>query len=907
MTILHQSDRLIYCAMRLCAVFITWLSCMACADEATKWSTVVQYAIKEELPKNTIIGNLLTDTMLRHDHNADDIRLLRFRVLPPEVAAAAAADSDGARLLGVDGQTGDIAVLERIDRDALCPHLDACALQLDVVVYPAQFFHVISVHVSVDDVNDNAPRFAADVITLNVPESSARGRRFALPPAADDDSPLLGVRRYALRPAGTAPFTLGRTPRGRDLYLVVSGALDHEATVSYRLTLVALDGGDPPRTGSVTLFVRVVDVNDNAPQFDRAVYTADASEYTEAPSALLTVVATDVDSGEFGKVRYGWSDVTARQFGRLFDIDASSGRVTLIGALDHERRAMYELTAVARDTDLFSEAVVVVRVGDENDNAPRVVMDTLTSEPESRLAVPVSPGTFVVHVIARDRDSGANGDVTCRLSPDAAEFTLVSIQANQLKLLTAENRTWKAGQRYTVCVTCTDRGQSPLTTVKCLNVTTHDANEHAPRFGKKTYYSSITENNRQGAFIIRMTANDSDTGDNGMVRYRITNVPPGVVSIERTSGIVRASMAFDYETVQQWRLHVVATDMSTKPKSSTATVTLYILDRNDEYPIFQLTPYFFTIVENSPINSSIGEVIATDGDNAPYNIVRYLIASDPHSALFAIDHKTGFITTRAKMDREQRQRHLVTIVATNPGSAFNASTTVHIDVLDANDNTPTIEYPSDVNNTVRVRTALPANRTIATIRARDADAGRNARLRFVFNGGNDDGFFRMNAASGAILTGRDLPTAETRFALGILVRDDGAVPLEAASVLHVYVIDLKVEASRRSHQAALVAGTVCALLLAVVFVVVFRCVVVGGRRGRLTPCCHVFCGACDARHDAAATTDGRRYEKPRDERDVDTSVSRDLSREERDAPAPREQRIARHRPNKVTYNYCITS
>jgi len=163
-----------------------------------------------------------------------------------------------------------------LDRDALCPRQDTCQLDFDVVIGPADLFNIISIHLTVHDVNDHYPQFPdTEPLTLRIAESTAPGTQFQLPAAVDVDSPSLGVTRYELFPASVRSVFAVRWQGLSDVRLVVAGTrLDRETRDRYDVILAAFDGGDPPLNGSTSLKIVIDDVNDNAPVFEQAVYTA---------------------------------------------------------------------------------------------------------------------------------------------------------------------------------------------------------------------------------------------------------------------------------------------------------------------------------------------------------------------------------------------------------------------------------------------------------------------------------------------------------------------------------------------------------------------------------------------------------------------------------------------------------
>ena len=172
-----------------------------------------------------------------------------------------------------------------VDRDVLCARQDICRLEFDVVVGPADLFNIISINLTIHDINDHQPTFPADTpqpLRLTIAESAAAGTHLQLPVAAVDlDSPSLGVARYELFPVDVrSVFSVKWRPGTSDVRLVVrAGAgLDRESRDHYDVTLAAFDGGSPPLNGSMSLHVDIGDINDNAPVFERAEYTTQVHE-----------------------------------------------------------------------------------------------------------------------------------------------------------------------------------------------------------------------------------------------------------------------------------------------------------------------------------------------------------------------------------------------------------------------------------------------------------------------------------------------------------------------------------------------------------------------------------------------------------------------------------------------------
>jgi len=177
------------------------------------------------------------------------------------------------------------------------------------------------------------------------------------------------------------------------LDLIVNGFLDREAVPTYSLLIEAVDGGNPPQKGTLTVNVTILDLNDNPPTFEQQRYYATLAENATVGTSVLSVAAADPDSGPNGEVRYA---INRRQSDsqELFAIDELSGLLMVNKRLDFESKDSHELVVVAKDRgDVPQEttAFITVRITDVNDNQPRVGITFRTpgGAPELREDAPV--------------------------------------------------------------------------------------------------------------------------------------------------------------------------------------------------------------------------------------------------------------------------------------------------------------------------------------------------------------------------------------------------------------------------------------------------------------------------------------------------------------------------------------
>ena len=779
------------------APFVALLA-LACARPARSAAAdAFVYRLAEELPLGTFVANLSADAHLAGLYPDAP---LRYSLL------ASPGTAVGRRLVAVGTMSGVLVLAARVDRDVLCPPADEpCALTLDVVVTPARYFRMLSVTLVIDDVNDNAPTFRDAEVTLSIAESAAVGSRFSLPTAADADGARFGLQRYVLTPQGDAPFALEMASALEDgsatLSLVLTSPLDREQRDAYHLKISAVDGGSPPRSAQLALTVTVTDVNDNRPVFARAEYEGALAEDAPAGQLVLTLSATDADSGARGRVLYGFTARTALRHATLFAVDAVSGELRLRAAtLDYERETRYTLGVTARDGSARppTTARVTVRVRDVNDNAPVVEVAALSGDaPAVSEAAPV--GTFVAFLSAYDRDAGQNGVVSCRLTHDA--FRLQPIRDGQWKVVTTVALDRERVAAYHLTVTCRDDGRPRLSAEARLRVRVDDVNDNRPVFGRKSYAVQVRENNRPGLVLVNVSATDADAGDAGDIEYRALGDDAGATNwlrVDAASGAVSAWRSLDRETLAVLRLRVEARDRG-RPRAlaSVVRVTVIVVDENDEPPVFSDDDdddgYTFAVAEDAPVNAVVGDVTATDADSeTDHRAMRYSLRAPP-PATFVIDEHSGTIRTRARLDREARDLYALAVVATNTGAPhLSCVVTVTVRVTDVNDNTPVIYHPATHhadNSTVRLSNRLAIGQRVSRVIAVDADVGENGRLLYTFPKREEIArFFAINATSGVVtVVGDLLGIVYRQFRIELTVSDHGTPPRVATGVLAIVV------------------------------------------------------------------------------------------------------------------------
>uniref|UniRef100_A0A3B3UYG0 Cadherin domain-containing protein n=1 Tax=Poecilia latipinna TaxID=48699 RepID=A0A3B3UYG0_9TELE len=237
-------------------------------------SAVTHYTLPEEMKEGTVVANLATDLGL-------DVTTLTKRKMRLDIIA-------NKKYLDVNKETGELYIVEKIDREHICntKSSSSCYLRLEITLEnPLRIFNI---ELEVLDMNDNAPHFRRDAIHLDISEATPKGERFSLSNAVDPDVGTNSVKTYYL--SESEYFNI-EIQTGRDgskfADLILIKTLDREKKENHNLILTAVDGGTPARSGTVNIFVHVLDTNDNAPTFDKAAYNVKIMENSPIGSLEL--------------------------------------------------------------------------------------------------------------------------------------------------------------------------------------------------------------------------------------------------------------------------------------------------------------------------------------------------------------------------------------------------------------------------------------------------------------------------------------------------------------------------------------------------------------------------------------------------------------------------------------------
>ncbi|XP_048088042.1 protocadherin alpha-2-like isoform X4 [Alosa alosa] len=649
-------------------------------------SAQITYSVSEEVNKGTVVGNIAKDVNL----NVHEMGSRMFQI----------AAVSGRKYFDVNLKTGALFVNERLDREELCLSSARCSIALEAIVNNP--LHLYRVEVNILDVNDNSPDFRLKSKEFNITEMAFVGDKFQLPRASDPDVGVNSVKSYKLSP--NEHFSLdvhGGGEQSVSAELVLQKALDREKQSKIVLILTALDGGKPPRSGTLAIVVNIQDANDNTPSFSKSLYKVRVSENAQQGTFIIKLNATDTDEGTNAEIVYSLinQDSDDKSNG-VFSIDQNTGEIRVQRRLDYEETNAFEIHVQAKDKGASPRSThckVLVEIVDVNDNPPDVSLTSLVNT----IREDASKGTTVALITISDKDSGKNGNVHAELS-GMTPFKLLTNYKNYYSIVVDDVLDRERIAVYNVTIIASDEGTPPLSSTSAFTVHVSDVNDNAPRFPEPVVNVYVKENSPKDQMIYTVFAIDPDSDENSRLTYSLlefspSNIPVSTfVNVNPDSGDIYTMQSFNYEEMKTFQFRVKATDSGSPPMNSNVTVNVFVMDENDNSPVI-LPPYSeqgTVNTENVPYTAEagyfVGKIRAVDADSGYNALLSYHISEPKGNNLYRIGTSSGEIRTKRRMSDNDLKTHPLVILVTDNGEP-SLSATVSIDVVV--DNTGEVKTP----------------------------------------------------------------------------------------------------------------------------------------------------------------------------------------------------------------------
>ncbi|XP_036994472.2 protocadherin-7 isoform X1 [Artibeus jamaicensis] len=555
--------------------------------------------------------------------------------------------------------------------------------------------------VLITDVNDNSPRFEKSVYEADLAENSAPGTPILQLRAADLDVGVNGQIEYVF---GAATESVRRLLRLDETsgWLSVLHRIDREEVNQLRFTVMARDRGQPPKTDKATVVLIIKDENDNVPSIEiRKIGriplkdgVANVAEDVLVDTPIALVQVSDRDQGENGVVACTVVGDVPFQLKPASDTEGDQNKKKYFlhtsAPLDYETTREFNVVIVAVDSggpSLSSNNSLIVKVGDTNDNPPVFGQSVVEVYfPENNI-----PGERVATVLATDADSGKNAEIAYSLDSSVMGIFAIDPDSGDILVNTVLDR--EQTDRYEFKVNAKDKGIPVLQGSTTVIVQVADKNDNDPKFMQDVFTFYVKENLQPNSPVGMVTVMDADKGRNAEMSLYIEE-NSNIFSIENDTGTIYSTMSFDREHQTTYTFRVKAVDGGDPPRSATATVSLFVMDENDNAPTITLPKNvsYTLLPPSSTVRTVVATVLATDSDDGINADLNYSIVGGNPFKLFEIDSASGVVSLVGKLTQKHYGLHRLVVQVNDSGQPSQSTTAlVHVFVNESVSNATVID------------------------------------------------------------------------------------------------------------------------------------------------------------------------------------------------------------------------
>ncbi|KAM4621318.1 protocadherin beta-16-like [Polymixia lowei] len=545
--------------------------------------------------------------------------------------------------------------------------------------------------------------------------------------------------------------------------------------------------------------IEILDVNDNAPLFQKDSMKFDISESAMIGAKFILERAFDSDIGINGLQSYSLNPTDNFNLKLHSQADGSKKiEMVLQKPLDREKQEQISLLLTAVDggePKMSGTAQIHVTVLDANDNAPVFTQPIY----KASLVENSRKGTLLITVKASDIDRGSYGLVTYSISSSTVGIMdHFEIDENSGDVRLIGEIDYEKSKHYQIDIEAKDQGG--LSDSSKLVVDIIDVNDNKPHIDLMSTSRSIAEDSPSQTVIAVMSVHDPDSDNNGVVVCILGgNIPFAIKSTSNGFYSLVTDGDLDRERASEYNISVTCSDEGVPSLSSSVTLTLQISDVNDNAPVFEKSSYEAYIVENNTPGLSIFTVRARDADWNQNAHVSYILEDSsvngvPVSSYVSVSADSGVIHAVRSFDYEQIKDFQFCVKAQDGGSPpLSSNVTVKILIQDQNDNAPQVLYPVQSGGSLvaeMVPRSADVGYLVTKVVAVDVDSGQNAWLSYKLQKATDRALFEVGLQNGEIRTIRQVNDKDVvKQRLTVVVEDNGQPSRSATVNVNVAVAD----------------------------------------------------------------------------------------------------------------------
>ncbi|KAK0144513.1 Protocadherin gamma-C5 [Merluccius polli] len=610
--------------------------------------------------------------------------------------------------------------------------------------------------------------------------------------------------------AGKQYFTVDLT-KGE---LVVSERIDREGLCGPKLPcLLPLEVVIENPLQLHRVDIEIQDINDNSPEFATKENILKIAELVNPGARFPLENARDPDVGSNSVRSYVISKNDHFRLNVKNHKDGSKiPELILEKSLDREKQPEHRLILTAVDggeSVRSGTSEIIVTVIDNNDNAPQFERQLY----EINVTENTAPGTELVRVKATDADEGLNGEIEYFFREQTIDsiLALFDIEHSTGAIVVKGDLDYEETSLHKFDVVAKDKGNPEMDGHCAIEIKIIDINDNTPEIIVTSITTPIQEDSAIGTVVALISAKDPDSGDNGKVKLSVSSNSPFKLnpSVSNHYTLITRG-ALDRENNGHYNVKITAVDLGKPSLSSEKMIGVDVLDVNDNPPVFSQSSYTVHVKENCAPGKILYSVSATDldyGENAKlsYSILDSKVQDVSVSSYVYINSDNGSIYSMHSFDYEKLKVFQIQVQAKDHGSpSLSSNATVHVFILDQNDNAPAVIYPSSaVHGSLSQQRTLRSSKAghlVTKVTAVDADSGHNAWISYRLAEATDASLFAVNLYTGEVRTKRAVSEQDdSSQRLLIEIKDDGD-PVQSTTVtvsilledgLHEPILDLR--------------------------------------------------------------------------------------------------------------------